>query len=119
MHQDGLKPLILYSGVVGTIICALLPLVQTLWLFSGLLFIAGLATAPFWPSIQSYATQQLPELDSTMLLILLSCAGITGCGVFTFLMGYMGDAFGGLNAAFWIVPAAYGLMALLIGCERR
>lgn len=118
VHQDGLKSLVVYSAVAGTIVCGVLPTAPNLWVFSGLLFVAGLATAPFWPSIQSYATQQLPELDSTMLLILLSCAGICGCGLFTFLMGCMGDHFGSLSAGFWLVPAAYGSMALLIRFDR-
>ena len=62
-------------GVLVTVLCsgALLTLGVS---WRGLLFLAGLATAPFWPSVQSYATDRLPAADTTMLLILLSCAGI-------------------------------------------
>jgi len=51
-----------------------------------------------------------------MLMILLACAGIPGCGAATWLMGYIGDH-GGLNVAFYLVPACYLILGLLIGCE--
>ncbi|HQA00587.1 MAG TPA: hypothetical protein PLT93_20835, partial [Phycisphaerae bacterium] len=71
---------------------------------------------PFWPSVQSYCADRLPTADTTMLFILLSCAGIPGCGVFTWLMGYLGDRMG-LSAAFYIVPACYVTLAALIGYD--
>ena len=116
--QSGLRRLILSAAFFGTLVCALLPLSPNLWVFYGLLFLAGLATAPFWPSIQSHATDCMPKLDSTMLLILLSCAGVPGCGVFTYLMGVLGNQSGSLTLAFYLVPAAYALIAVLILTDR-
>ena len=52
-----------------------------------------------------------------MLFILLSCAGVPGCGVFTWLMGYVGDQTGGLRAAFYLIPACYLALAGLIGLD--
>ena len=116
--QSGLRRLILSAAFFGTLVCALLPLSPNLWVFYGLLFLAGLATAPFWPSIQSHATDCMPKLDSTMLLILLSCAGVPGCGVFTYLMGVLGNQSGSLTLAFYLVPAAYALIAVLVLTDR-
>jgi MFS family permease len=116
--QHGLRKLILIAAILGTLVCILLPLSPNLWVFDSLLFFAGLATAPFWPSIQSYATHGMPNLDSTMLLILLSCAGVPGCGVFTYLMGALSNHSGSLTHAFYLVPATYLLIALLIKTER-
>lgn len=115
--QQKLSPLITVAAFSGTLICMLLPIAPNLASFYCLLFGAGLATAPFWPSIQSYASDTLGKLDTTMLLILLSCAGVPGCGVFTYLMGYLGNQTGSLNLAFYLVPAAYLLIGLLIGYD--
>jgi len=117
IRQHQLKHLLLYSALAGTGICLLLPIASTLWLFCGLLFLAGVATAPFWPSTQSYATDRLPGADSTMLLILLSCAGVPGCGFFTYLMGVMGNRSGDLTTAFYLVPACYAVLAILIAID--
>ncbi len=52
-----------------------------------------------------------------MLFILLSCAGVPGCGFFTWLMGYIGNQSGGLTNAFYLVPACYLVLALLMGYD--
>ena len=52
-----------------------------------------------------------------MLLILLSCAGVPGCGAFTYLMGVLGNRAGDLTHAFYLVPAAYALLGLLIALD--
>ena len=43
-----------------------------------LLFLCGVGSAPFWPSIQSLCVDRLPRLDSTLAFIVLSCAGVPG-----------------------------------------
>ncbi len=119
IKQHQLRNLVLYSALAGSAITVTFPLLNNLWLFFLMLFFAGIATAPFWPSIQSYAVDQMPANDTTMLLILLSCAGIPGCGVFTWLMGYIGNLTGSLNAAFYLVPACYLILATLIALPAR
>ena len=113
--QAKLRKMILIAAVFGTGVTVFLPWVTELYQFYLLLFLSGLATAPFWPSIQSHAAERLPELDETMLLILLSCAGVPGCGVFTYLMGFWGDLAGSLTTAFYLVPLAYFFIFVLIG----
>ena len=93
------------------------PLLTNLWLFLALLFVAGVATAPFWPSIQSYATDRMPKNDTTMLFVLLSCAGVPGCGLFTWLMGVIGDRTGSLTNAFYLVPLCFFSLAALIAFD--
>ncbi len=117
IHQRHLKGLVFYSALAGMVITWFFPILQNLWLFFGLLFLAGIATAPFWPSIQSHCVDCLPETDSTMVFILLSCAGVPGCGFFTWLMGYVANHSTGLDAAFYLVPACYFILAVLIGLD--
>jgi MFS family permease len=114
--QRRLLALILGSAIVGAAVCIPLTWVQSLgWLYF-LLFVAGIAAGPFWPSIQSYASDRLP-VDETMLFILLSCAGIPGCGLFTWLLGAVGDAYG-LRVSFFLIPACFVCLALLLAFER-
>ena len=117
IKQHQLKHLIIWSALAGVLITLPFPCLSNLYVLYGLLFLAGIATAPFWPSVQSYCADRLPETDTTMLFILLSCAGIPGCGVFTWLMGYIGNHTGSLSAAFYLVPACYLTLAMLVGYD--
>ncbi len=87
IDQYHLRRLLIYSALAGASISLAFPVLTNLWVFFGLLFLVGIATAPFWPSIMSYCGDQLPGTDTTMLFVLLSCAGVPGCGVFAWLMG--------------------------------
>ncbi len=119
IRQHQLPRLVTLSALGGAAVTMLLPGMHHLPGFVALLFLAGLATAPFWPSLQSHCVQRLPHADSTMILILLSCAGVPGCGVFTWLMGYLGNRAGRLDAAFFLVPACYLAIALLMAADRH
>jgi MFS family permease len=118
IRQRHLKKLIVFAALGGTAVTLLLPFQAHLWAFFALLFLAGLATAPFWPSLQCLCTDRLPKVDTTMLLILLSCAGVPGCGFFTWLMGYLGNRSGNLGYAFLLVPGCYALIAALMGVDK-
>jgi fucose permease len=118
IKQHQLSTLVIVSALGGTAVTLFFPILTNLWLFFGLLFVAGVATAPFWPSIQSYSGDRLTGVDTTMLLILLSCAGIPGCGFMTWLMGYIGNQSGGLEKAFYLVPICYILIAVLMIYDR-
>jgi len=82
-----------------------------------LLFLGGICVGPFWPVCQVYCTDRLPQLDPTLIFIYLSCAGVPGCGFFTWLMGISGDRWG-LRNAFLIEPATLVLVALMLTVER-
>lgn len=117
IRQHQLKHLIVWSALAGAAITLAFPFLTSLWTLFGLLFVSGIATAPFWPSVQSYCADRLPDVDTTMLFILLSCAGIPGCGVCTWLMGYLGNQTGDLRTAFYLVPACFLILAALIGYD--
>jgi fucose permease len=119
LHQKHLKSLIVASALAGTAITLFLPVATSSGLFLLLLFLSGIATAPFWPSVQSHSADRIPQVDTTMLFILLACAGVPGCGVATWAMGYLGNQSGGLGRAFYLIPACYLLLALLIGSDGR
>lgn len=117
IKQHQLKHLIFWSALAGVLITLPFPWLSNLYVLCVLLFLAGIATAPFWPSVQSYCADRLPGTDTTMLFILLSCAGVPGCGFFTWLMGYIGNQAGDLSVAFYLVPACYLILAALIGFD--
>lgn len=125
VHQDKLRRLVLGSGGAGMVVAlAFTPLVPEGTLSTTALYVllglAGLASAPFWPSIQSYCGDRLPQLDKTMLFVLLSCAGIPGCGFFSWAMGFVGGVFGDdLRYGFILPPLAYAAMCALMMWERR
>lgn len=117
LKQHHLNVLIVLSALAGTVITLFIPMLTSLWLFFIFLFLSGIATAPFWPSTQSYCADRLHENDTTMLFILLSCSGVPGCAFFAWFMGFIGDRAGGLNTAFYLVPACYFILALLISYD--
>lgn len=80
-------------------------------------FLAGVSIACFWPSIQAYAVIRITHLDSTAAFILMSCAGIPGFGLISFIMGIIGDK-AGLNKSFFLVPALLAFLALTVLIER-
>ncbi len=116
VSQRNLPRLIMIAAVAGAILSIFFYSINGTIAVMVLLFFTGLASAPFWPSVQSYSVDRLPELDSTTVYILLSCAGVPGCGVFSMIMGKVGDMYG-LRAAFMVVPVCYLILALIIACD--
>ncbi|MCQ2378723.1 MAG: MFS transporter [Victivallaceae bacterium] len=81
------------------------------------LFVCGVGVAPFWPTLQVYGVNELPEYDSTLLYIYFSAMGVPGCGFFTWIMGFLGDRIG-LRGAFFMLPVSlllYGAIILWAG----
>lgn len=127
--QSRLKELIVAVGIFGAAVAAMLPLMashlaavpQALRLpaLFVLLYLAGIGSAPFWPSIQSLTVDRLPHIDSTLAFIILSCAGVPGCGAFSWLMGVVGDKFG-LQFSYCLVPMCYvAMVALVLAGDRN
>ncbi len=113
VRQGNLKELIIGAAIMGVVLGIFPPFLQSLWVLFPLLFFLGIASGPYWPCIQSYCVDRLPKEDSTMVYILLSCAGIPGAGFFSWLIGWAGDQWG-LRNSFFLVPASYLLMGALI-----
>lgn len=109
--QERLPHLIVLSSFLALAVTIFFPLLNSLTLLFVLLFFAGVGAAPLWPCIQTHCAQRLPNLDATMIFVILSCAGIPGCGFFAWLMGVAGDHFG-LRHSFFIIPGCF----FLIGC---
>ena len=116
IKQRHLPILIISMALTGAVVCIFFYFISTIAGVMILLFFAGLASAPFWPSVQSYSVDRLHKLDSTTLYILLSCAGVPGCGVFSAVMGKVGDMWG-LRAAFMVVPICYIILFALISLD--
>lgn len=117
IHQKHLRSLIMYAAVIGVGTTVLFPTITNLWVFFGILLLSGIASAPFWPSIQTYAVDRMPQEDSTMMYILLSCAGIPGCGFFTWFLGYISTINGSITKSFYLIPACFLLIFIFIGAD--
>ncbi len=114
--QQGLRRLVLLSAIAGLPVGFAIPLIGSLPLAYGALFVAGLTVACFWPSIQSYAVDRL-GLEVTSLFILLSCGGIPGFAFASWIMGWIGDH-AGLRVSFFLVPMMLALLIATVLCER-
>ena len=112
VHQKGLRRLILVSAIVGIAVSALVYAVGSVGGFYIVLFCAGLSVACFWPSIQSYAADCL-HVDTTMLFILLSCGGVPGFGLASWLMGLIGDS-AGIRVSFSVIPVFLFVLVCII-----
>jgi MFS family permease len=119
LRQHHLRRLILGSAGAAIPVTLFFPMQTGLMGLFILLLLAGVCTAPLWPSIQSFCSDRIPGTDPTMLFVLLSCAGIPGCGVFTFLMGLIGNRGGGLGPAFYLVPLCFAAVVILVGLGGR
>lgn len=117
VRQNKLYNLIVATAVCGAAVSLFVFAIGSLPGFFVLLFAAGLSVACFWPSIQSYSADCL-DVDTTMLFILISCAGIPGFGFASWLMGTVGDA-AGIRTAFAIIPVFFVLLAVVIVVDRR
>ena len=117
------------AGIIGVLLTCAIPFLSpdlsigrnaVLAILFVLLYFIGITIAPLWPTLQTYAVSRLPKkLDETMIYILLSSAGVPGCGFFTTVMGILGDALGGLDRAFFLVPACQMALTVIIIIESR
>lgn len=106
-------------GTAGTGILAglVLPFAPSIWAAYGLFLLLGLACSALWPSSQSYCTDRMPFLDSTVVYIILSCAGTPGCGFMTWLLGKVGDNLS-LKWSMLLVPVCLLLYVAILLFER-
>ena len=112
-----LKKIMIGSAFVGIIVSAMVPVAATLTWFYFLISLAGLATACFWPTILSEAAYCL-GVNSTILFVLLACAGIFGYGLIPLIMGKIGDA-AGLQNGFYLIPFLFITLFFLLMLEPR
>lgn len=100
--------------IVSAVLCGLvtfgLVFVNSLWAAWALFALGGLFVACFWPTLLAIASENISS-GSTSLFSLLAAAGVTGCVIFPWLIGALGDHFG-LRQAVLVLPAS---MLVLIG----
>ncbi len=114
----GLWRILVITGLCGSFVVFAMFFTKSLGLFYLLLILAGLSIAPAWPSIQSYAARRLPELDATMLMIVLSLWGVPGFSISVFLIGRLGDLYG-LQWGFILITGLFLLMVGSLLLERK
>ena len=119
--QKYLPGLLIGSGLFSFLIGILIPFAPGVISVCVLVTLAGIGVGPFWPTIQSVCVDKL-QLDSTLIYIILSCAGIPGCGIFSWLQGAVGDIpFIGLRNSFFLMPFSVLIMTviLLFACRKQ
>ena len=112
VRQEHLWHLLFFSALGGLLVSMVVPFAPVVPVAVALLFLAGLATAALWPSIQSFAADRL-HADSTALFILLSCGGIPGFAFAPWIMGLVGEHTN-LRVAFWCVPPLFIVLLALL-----
>ena len=112
--QRYLPILLIATGIFSCVIGSFIPFAPDVLTVCILVTLAGVGVGPFWPCIQSVCVDKL-QLDATQIYIILSCAGIPGCGVFTWLQGALGDvSWIGLRYSFFLMPVSILIMTLLL-----
>ena len=127
--QKRLGQSLIVACAIGMLLSCSIPFLQpdmaigrigTLILMFVLDYLIGITIAPLWPTIQPYSVDRLPKhLDETMVFVWLSCAGVPGCGIFSWLMGVLGDVFHSLSMPFFLLPASQLLLTLVLLVETR
>ena len=112
-----IKQLVLVSAALALAGSLCFFLIDSLAALYGLLLFMGLSIACHWPSIQTYAARVMP-VDSTVLMIFLSCFGIPGASVAPLLMGIIGDRYG-LRASFIVAPIFLLLLVVSLVVEGK
>lgn len=115
--QKRLFHLLLITAGSGILWGIILSFATSLWLAYVLFLVLGIACSPLWPSSQSYCTDRMPFLDSTVVYIILSCAGTPGCGLLSWLLGKFGDIYS-LRISVLLVPVCLVLYVALLLFER-
>ena len=112
--QRYLPQLLIWCGIFSVTAGTFVPFAPNIWSVCILITLCGVGVGPFWPSIQSVCVDKL-KLDSTLTYIILSCSGIPGCGIFTWLQGALGDIGSiGLRYSFFLMPLSVLIMTLLL-----
>jgi len=101
--------------------CALATLglgcVESLWGAWTLFALGGLFVACFWPTLLAVASDHIAT-GSASLFALLAAAGITGCVIFPWGIGALGDACG-LRAGVLLLPASMVAQVVVLGAVAR
>jgi len=113
----GLKKLISLSTTTGFIFSFSFFLISIPALIYPYLFAMGLFVACLWPSIQSYSARVM-RVDSTALMVLLSCFGIPGTSIAILIMGIIGERWG-LHTAYIAAPVFLLFVVVFMLLESR
>jgi fucose permease len=121
-NRTSLNNIMVGSAVLGIVVSALIPFTTSLAGFYSFLALAGLATACFWPTIMAEAEDYLNatslRVNSTILFIMLACAGIIGFGLTPWILGMIGDS-SELRSGFIVIPLLFTLLVVVLLVERR
>jgi fucose permease len=103
--------------VLSAVLCGAatlgLTFVQSIWMAYVLFGLGGLFVACFWPTLLSVGSDHI-STGSTWLLSLLAAAGVSGCVIFPWAIGRLGDLFG-LRIAMLVLPVSMVALLVMLG----
>lgn len=103
LRRVSVQKVIIISASGAFLVSLIFSFVNSLFVLALFLFCMGAFLACLWPTIQSYAAVVLP-VDSTALMIFLSCFGVPGYSTSSFIMGMIGDKKDLFTAFISVVP---------------
>ena len=103
-----IKKIITVSAAAGLVVSILVITAGNVHFFLVITALAGLVTAPLWPSIMTNASD-ITGTGSTLLFVVLSGLGIIGYGLTPFIIGVTGDLVS-LRAGLMIIPTGFVLL---------
>ena len=112
-----LREIILTSTLIGFFASLTFFLIHTPVLIYIYLLVMGLFIACLWPSIQTYGARVM-KVDSTVLMVLLSCFGIPGTSLSVLIMGIIGDKYS-LHTAYIVAPVFMLMVLIFMLLESR
>jgi len=110
-----LRKILIFSVFMALIGAVTLYFVHNLITLYLLMVFMGLFIAPTWPGMQTYAVRRLGD-DPTMVMVFLSCLGILGFSLASFIMGIIADL-SSLRMSFLASPVSLVLLLVLISSE--
>ena len=117
VSQKRLFRMLCIISCVACLIGISVPLLNNIWCLFTVLFMLGCLSGPLWPSVQSCCVERVRGKNSSVLLTLLPCIGIPGCGIITWCMGWVSNFFG-THSSFFLVPLCYLLIFLTLLLEK-
>jgi len=107
-----LRTILIATAITGILVSAFLAYTTRLWVMLVLIFVAGLCTSAFWPSVLALASKRIHR-NTVALFTLLISSGIGGFAAFPWLMGGVADHTG-LRGGFFIIPILFLILVPLL-----
>lgn len=118
VRRVSLRRIMVYGALCGAAVSLVFASAGSVYVCTGALFLCGLFSACFWPSILALTAERVAR-GSSLVFAMMSVAGIIGFGVLPWLVGLTADAAeghcaSGLGVGLLLVPVAFVASAAVL-----